>query len=288
MLDERKKCPICKLDKFKILYSLSYNDDLIQKFLKKYYKERISQYLNELAAYNYVILECLNCSLKFQKYIPNEKFSKIFYEQIIDDEESKNKMKKLPASRHWKDFELINKIIKKNNQNISIFEFGSGNGEWACEAKKLNYDTTVYEYSIDRIETLKKKGLNVCDNINLCKKKFDIIFSNQVFEHIPNPAETLELLMPLLKKDGYILLKFPSSFMFKRKLKDNYQPKKDCAHPLEHINILNRKAFIHLTKSLNLEVSISNRHSIFNYKKYLRYFKDFFYFNQVLIRNKKN
>ena len=76
--------------------------------------------------------------------------------------------------------------------------------------------------------------------------------------------------------------------MFKNKLKINYQPKKDCAHPLEHINILNRKAFIYLTESLNLEVSYYNRHSILNFNKYLRFLKDFFYFNQVLIKNKKN
>ena len=75
MLVERKNCPICKLDKFKILYSLSYKDNLIQKFLKNYYNEGIGPYLNELANYDYVILECLNCSLIFQKFIPDEKFS---------------------------------------------------------------------------------------------------------------------------------------------------------------------------------------------------------------------
>ena len=184
MLDERKSCPFCKLNKFKTLYSLPYNNSRIQKFLKNYYHERISPYLNELGKYDYVIFECLNCSLTFQKYIPNEKFSKRLYEQIISDEESKIKMKKLPASRYLKDFKLIKKIIKKENQDISILEFGSGNGEWAYEAKKLNFDITANEYSKNRIETLKKKGLKVCDNINACKDRFDIIFSNQVFEHI--------------------------------------------------------------------------------------------------------
>ena len=68
----------------------------------------------------------------------------------------------------------------------------------------------------------------------------------------------------------------------------NYQPKKDCAHPLEHINILNRKVFFHLKEGMNLEISYYNRHSVFTYKKYLKFLNDFFYFNQVLIKNKKN
>ncbi len=281
MLDERKNCPICSDIKFKTIFSLPYKNI---SFLKNYYKDKINPYLNELEKYDYVISECLNCSLIFQKHIPNENFSELLYEKIINDEESK--IKKLSVSGHLKDFELFKKIIKKENQDISILEFSSGNGDWAYEAKKLNFDITANEYSKIRIETLKKKSLKVCDNINACKDKFDIIYSDQVFEHIPNPAETLKLLMTLLKSHGYIYLKFPSSFMFKNKLKMNYQPQKDCAHPLEHINTFNRKAFSHLIKDMNLEIFYHNRHSAFNYKKYLKLLKDFFYFDQILIKIK--
>ena len=286
MLIERKNCPICAANKFKTLYALPYHDNRIQQFFKNYYQERINPYLKELEKYDYVIYECLNCSLIFQKYIPSEKFSKRLYEQIINEEESKIKKEKLSTAGYFKDFELFKKIIKKENSDISIFEFGSGNGDWAYEAKKLNFSVTVNEYSKNRIETLEKKGFKICNNINECKDKFDIIYSDQVFEHIPNPAEVLKLLVPLLKKNGYIYLKFPSSFMFKNKLKMNYQPKKDCAHPLEHINILNKKVFFHLIEGMNLEISYYNRHSVFTYKKYLKFLKDFFYFNQVLIKNK--
>ena len=286
MLIERKNCPICISNKFKILFSLPYHDSQIQQFFKNYYQESINLYLEELKRYDYVIQECLNCSLIFQKYIPSDKFSKTLYEEIINEKESKIKKEKLSTVGYFKDFELFKKIFKKENSDISIIEFGSGNGDWAYEAKKLNFDITVTEHSKNRIEVLKKKGLKICININECNDKFDIIYSNQVFEHISNPAETLKLLKPLLKKDGYIYLKFPSAFMFKNKLKMNYQPKKDCAIPLEHINILNRKTFLFLIKDLNLEISYFNRHSIFTYKKYLKFLKDFFYFDQILIKNK--
>jgi len=286
MLTERKNCPMCVADKFKTLYALPYHDNRIQQFLRNYYQERINSYLKELEKYDYIIYECLNCSLIFQKFIPSENFSKKLYEEIINEEESKIKKEKLSKVGYFKDFELFRKIIKKENSDISIFEFGSGNGDWAYEAKKLNFNITVNEYSKNRIEMLEKKGLKTCNNINECNDKFDIIYSNQVFEHISNPAEVLKLLVSLLKNDGYIYLKFPSSFMFKNKLKKNYQPKKDCAHPLEHINILNKKAFSHLIKDMNLEIFYHNRHSAFNYKKYLKLLKDFFYFDQVLIKKK--
>ena len=50
---------------------------------------------------------------------------------------------KLSIVEYFKDFELFKKIIKKENSDISIFEFGSGNGDWAYEAKKLNFSVEI-------------------------------------------------------------------------------------------------------------------------------------------------
>ena len=92
MLDERKNCPICSESKFKTIFSLPYKNI---SFLKNYYEDRINPYLNELEKHDYVISECLNCSLIFQKYIPNENFAEQLYEKIIDDDESKKKKENL-------------------------------------------------------------------------------------------------------------------------------------------------------------------------------------------------
>ena len=39
-----------------------------------------------------------------------------------------------------------------------------------------------------------------------------------------------------------------------KKLNKNYIPKKDCAHPLEHINIINKKSFIQMCEILELNL----------------------------------
>lgn len=284
MLVERTKCPMCTSSRFSILFSMHYHDKAMKQYLKNYYSENIDPYLKELEKFDYLIYECLKCSLIFQKFIPDEKFSRILYEEIIDEVESKKKKEKVVNPGYYKDFELLRKITGKENADISILEFGSGNGDWAYEAKKLNFDVTTTELSKNRIESLNKKGLKICNDIHECKDKFDIIYSDQVFEHISNPAEILKTILPLLKEYGYIYLKFPSGFMFRNILKMNYQPQKDCAMPLEHINILNRKTFLYLVKDLNLKIAYNNRHNIYSYKKYIKFLKDFFYFNQVLIK----
>ena len=77
--------------------------------------------------------------------------------------------------------------------------------------------------------------------------------------------------------------KFPSAFLFKKKLSKNYIPKKDCAHPLEHINILNKNCFKSMCKLLNMKIiKIEN----LNLKNRLQMFKNDFIFNQIILKKK--
>ena len=64
----------------------------------------------------------------------------------------------------------------------------------------------------------------------------------KVLEHVSSPLNILIKLKGLLNENGFMFHRFPSSFFFLR-LNSKYVPKKDCAHPLEHINIINRKCF---------------------------------------------
>ena len=90
--------------------------------------------------------------------------------------------------------------------------------------------------------------------------------------------------MPNLKVGGYILLKFPSSLGFKKNLNKNYIPKKDAAHPLEHINIYNRSSLNFLIKKYNL--SLINIKSKFHptIKNFFKDIRTFFYFDNILIK----
>lgn len=124
------------------------------------------------------------------------------------------------------------------------------------------------------------------NNIKKIKKKFDIIFSDQVIEHINNPYYDILCLIKLLKKNGYMIHKFPSSFLFKRKIANNYKVKKDCAHPLEHINIFTKKSMINLSKKLKLK--IINPIYIKNIPLITKILliKNYFLFNTVILTKK--
>jgi hypothetical protein len=84
-----------------------------------------------------------------------------------------------------------------------------------------------------------------------------------------------------LNKDGVMYHKFPSSFLFKKKISKNYEPKKDCAHPLEHINIINKECFKKICEKLKLKITKIDNLGFINQ---MRIQKNNFLFNQVILK----
>ena len=282
-LIERIKCPICENNKLVSIYRLSYQDTKIKNFLETYYNKKLN--LDLISHNDYNLLECKNCSFIFQKFVPDELFSEELYENLISAKASLKKkednIKELNKKYHNEIF-LIKKLFK--NKKINVLEFGAGWGFWSLEAKKNGFNVSCLELSKKRVEYMKSKNLHVINIIEKNKPKYDFIYSDQTFEHISDPKETLELINGSLNLGGYILLNFPSSFGFKKKVKNNYTPNKDEAHPLEHLNLFNRLSMNYLIKNTNLK--LINFRSLNSLK--LRYvykdIKNLIYFDSVLLK----
>ncbi len=281
----RNSCPVCNKTKLKEIFSLPYNSKIITNFLEGYYKKLID--IKKLEKYHYSLIECQNCDFIYQKQIPNEEFSVELYENYIDKETSLKKKDDYENKYYKKLFHeinLIKSIFKKKNEEVSVLDFGAGWGFWISYLKKNNFDVYAFEVSKTRINFLKKNNIKVISDIEKTDYKFDFIYSEETFEHISYPKETLMNLSKILNDDGFILLRFPSSFLFKFKLSRKYEPRDDCAHPLEHINLLKKKSLENMIKDSNLE--IINFKSKFNFSliNFLKDIKNFFYFDSVLIK----
>ena len=254
-------------------------------FLENYYKGKIER--NKLEEFYYKLIQCKFCKLIFQEQIPDENFSEHLYENIIDQKDSYNKKENFEKKYYRKliyEINLIKGIFKKRFKDISVLEFGAGWGFWSNYLKDNHFNVYAFEVSKSRIKNLEKNKINIVTDIESTNKKFDFIYSEETFEHIPKPRETLIKLSKILNNNGFILLRFPSSFLFKLKLNINYKPRKDCAHPLEHINCFNKKSFISMLK--NTDLKIINYKSKFHFS-IINFFKDiknFAFFDSVLIK----
>ena len=281
----RSCCPACKETKKKEIFSLPYNSKVMIDFLSSYYKSMID--IKKLNGYHYKLIKCENCNLIFQEQIPNEKFSQQLYEKYINKDDSFKKKDDYEKKYHKKLFYemgLIKSIFKKNKEEISILDFGAGWGFWLNYLKKNKFDVHAFEISETRVNFLKKNQIKVISDIENIDNRFDFIYSEETFEHISDPKETLINLSKILKEDGFIMLRFPSSFLFKLRLNKKYKPCTDCAHPLEHINLLKKKSFEAMIVDSNLEIINFKSRFNFSLRNFLKDIKNFFYFDSVLIK----
>ncbi len=281
----RTYCPACKGKDFKKLFSLPYQSEKIASFLNNYYKNLIK--ISSLDTHEYNLMQCLECNLIFQEQIPDDQFSENLYEIFIDANESLSKKDDFNKKFRKKlsfEMQLIKNLFKKDKKDISILEFGAGWGFWSKHAQNYGYKVSAFEVSKKRIDFMKKNNINVISNLTNHNIKYDFIYSEETFEHISHPKDTIIDLSKLLTKDGFILLRFPSSFLFKSKLNKNYVPTSDCAHPLEHINIYNKKSFVGMLKNTNLKSIDFKSRFIFSIGVFLRDLKNLIYFDSVLIK----
>lgn len=110
---------------------------------------------------------------------------------------------------------LILKYLDNKKEGIRILEIGPGKGYFAqaCKNQGLNY--TGIEANTKMSEKLTKEGFNIYNKfvppIKL-NEKFDVIFMDQVFEHMKNRTMAIDLLKDCkthLERNGLLLISVP-------------------------------------------------------------------------------
>jgi SAM-dependent methyltransferase len=116
---------------------------------------------------------------------------------------------------------LINKYFNKKNKKISVLEIGPGKGFFAEKCVNEGFDYLAIEINKGMCEKLIKRNIKVINGsvppINVAQK-FDVIFMNQVFEHMNNRYEAIDLIESCkehLLKGGLIIISVPEIIFWK-------------------------------------------------------------------------
>ncbi len=265
--DSRTICPLCHSSKVKIIFSKKYEDIKTREFFKSHLNKKFPMKI--LNNKFYEISECEKCNFIFQKNILNKKYNNKFYNDYIDHEAALNKdLFKRNNLLYESEIDLINRIFA--DKNIRILEYGAGLGAWLKSIKNAGYKNLyAIEISKKRRDYLKKYNIKCSANLKNQNKKFDLIYSDQTFEHLMQPGEVIKNLSKLLKNNGYIIFKIPSGIRFKKKLGDKYFAQKDEATPLEHINIFTKGSLNYIQKKFKFKkVKNFNYYRIYERKFY--------------------
>ena len=134
--------------------------------------------------------------------------------KLIPFEEIKIANKKT-SSKYVKP-EKLNDNLRRKNQfnkilyNKEVLDYGCGWGGFLStlnKAKSLS-GVELRKECIGRIKTSIKK-INISDNINFFKKKFDVINLFHVLENLPNQVKIFKSIHSKLKKNGKIIIEVP-------------------------------------------------------------------------------
>ena len=142
------------------------------------------------------------------------------------------------------------------NINNSILEIGAGEGAVARFLKSKNFNIDLVEPDANYKKSLKKSFDTVYSNINSCKKKYDIIYSIGVLEHIYDMEKFILQCKKLLNKDGLLIFQYPNITSLSSKL---CLKKWDMLFEPGHLSIPSVKGFkMYLKKNdLRLDKSFS-------------------------------
>lgn len=201
-LDKKfKKCPFCLSENIK-------QAGLIQKNPAVY------------------ICECTECKIGYVDRQPIDEFLIDYYRNYYSDQERKTTISPEKLAKHI--YKILQPILLK--QKYSILDFGGGNGSVSLMLTNIllkrstaaQADITLIDL-FPQILKYENENIKLISYLSLEKvpenQTFDIIIASAILEHIRNPRETLQKLLTLLKKGGFIYCRTPYILPFFKVLK---------------------------------------------------------------------
>jgi len=263
----REECPACTSLSFATIYQSRYDRPPIKDYLVDFYSPQGMVESEYLEGATYVLRECGVCGLIYQRDVPNKLLMERIYEHWIDPKKvfvrhlSQDGLEKY--SYYAQEIMQIISYIGKMPSEVSVFDFGMGWGKWALMAKAFGCDSFGLEFSIERIQYAKGNGIKVINWDEIPKYRFDFINTEQVFEHLQDPLQTLRHLSSGLRTNGILKISVPGVNDIRRRLKimDWSSPKGskyslNPVAPLEHINYFRRQSLVQMATQASLEETI--------------------------------
>jgi SAM-dependent methyltransferase len=251
---KREKCEICGADDSEILYENAFNAEPLKLFLDTYYDGRID--ISRLAGGLYSIRRCRSCGFLWQGEVLTDQGLEILYESWIDAAASWKKAKDQPLfarARLAHQVSLGACLLHAAPAQIRALDFGMGWGLWCEMARAFGFSAAGTELSIHRVRHARSRGIEVVADLFESDRAFDLINTEQVFEHVTDPVILLRSLTAHLAPGGVLRISVPDASRFLRIFASNHwRPGKDALHPLEHVNGFNHASLLLLAERTGL------------------------------------
>jgi 2-polyprenyl-3-methyl-5-hydroxy-6-metoxy-1,4-benzoquinol methylase len=252
---QRECCPLCGSNSNRLLCEIPYSDRRLAVFIEQFYHRRVA--FKSLRSASYRVVLCQHCDFIYQDSILDDKGLQTLYEDWIDHQQSLHK-KQTAGTKLYRQYagqlETLAGLLKHRPDQIRILDYGMGWGYWSRMAQAHGFDVVGLELSQQRRDYARQMGVTVIDALPAEPAGFDCIYANQVFEHLPDPLQTLKDLCRQLKPEGIMCIRVPDGRGVAARLEQRgWSPELGAIHPLEHINCFTRKTLVNFAARVGLK-----------------------------------
>lgn len=241
----RDQCPACGGSQHQSRAHLSYDQPPLTDYLRAFYRDYPCCDFTALAGEVYQLEECGSCGCHYQNPVPGADFLARFYGQGLygAGTETSQPCEPYQTEQMGRELMMVVRYLNPTVPRPSVLDFGTGNGHWAVLAEAAGLDTHASDLSTHAFDRLRTRGITCHPHDTLPQGRFDFVNTEQVFEHLVDPAAQLQVLAHSLRPGGIIKIGVPHDPLLRRKLRapDWTAPKGSAASlngvaPLEHLN----------------------------------------------------
>lgn len=270
---ERAVCPVCSCDTQHSVYSARYADAPVRPFLESQYARQGTIDWSLLNDATYDVVLCPRCDLLYQRNVPDDALMEQIYTAMIASaflEPYERGLTTLDSQdRIHGELAVLLRMTGKPPTEITFLDYGFGFGRWARVARGMGARVYATEIGDEKRHYAATLGVEIIDDAQVDAMQFDIVHTEQVLEHLPEPGRdfrrlaraarcVLKAAVPYRGQAAGILQRsgLPGRSPFARALSGESSGRNDEAigsiQPLEHLNAYSARTMAWLAADSDL------------------------------------
>ena len=208
---ERLSCPVCSSPVGKILYDAPMTQGPVREFINSHFRNQGNIAWNILEGTDYSLAECPECCLVYQIAVPNDYTLQQIYTVMIGPsflEKYEESLLTIDSfSKVSGELIALFKRLGKPPADTTFLDYGFGYGRWSRVARALGAKVYATEIGEDKARAASGLGVQMLSDAEVDEMRFDIVHTEQVFEHLPEPGLSFRKLA--MVTDGFFKVAVP-------------------------------------------------------------------------------
>ena len=146
--------------------------------------------------------------------MPTDALQRLLYDEVIDIDEVEDGHADDHVdyfARYAQEIMLLLAQLGRPTSHVRILDFGMGMARWTRMARAFGCDVYGYDPSPERQRRAAARGVQTLTRDEIAATTFDVIHTEQVFEHLVEPLQEARLLRDALNPGGLLTISVPNA-----------------------------------------------------------------------------